>query len=137
MASIEREVELALINAVSAASVTSYTSEREGGRLLPNLTAKATLTNELLGPFTGVFGLSATLTYTSRADSVSRAGFDHEFETIVQELYQSPNLASYMTANSNLTVYKASINSETGSIVSTNRTWKRDIALSIQASAKK
>jgi hypothetical protein len=40
-----------------------------------------------------------------------------------------------MTANSNLTVYKASINSETGSIVSTNRTWKRDIALSIQASA--
>ena len=137
MASIEREVELALINAVSAASVTSYTSEREGGRLLPNLTAKATLTNELLGPFTGIFGLSATLTYTSRADSVSRAGFDHEFETIVQELYQSPNLASYMTANSNLTVYKASINSETGSIVASNRTWKRDIALSIQASAKK
>ena len=137
MASIERECELALINAVSAASVTSYTSEREGGRLLPNLTAKATLTNELLGPFTGVFGLSATLTYTSRADSVSRAGFDHEFETIVQQLYQSPNLASYMTSNSNLTVYKASINSETGSIVSTNRSWKREILINIQASTKK
>jgi len=135
MASIERECELALINAVSAASVTSYTSERDTARLLPNVTAKATLTNELLGPFTGVFGLSATLTYTARADTGSRAGFDNEFESIVQELYQSPNLASYMTSHSNLTVYKASINSETGSIVASNRTWKRDISLSIQASA--
>jgi hypothetical protein len=33
-------------------------------------------------------------------------------------------------------VYKASINSETASIVASNRTWKRDIALSIQASTK-
>jgi len=133
MASIERECELALINAVSAASVTSYTSEREGGRLLPNLTAKASLTNELLGPFTGVFGLSATLTYTSRADSVSRDGFDHEFSTIVQQLYRSPSLASYMTSNSALKVYKASINSEVGSIIATNRTWKKEINISIQA----
>jgi hypothetical protein len=136
MASIEMECELALINAVSAASVTSYTSEREGGRLLPNLTAKASLTNELLGPFTGVFGLSATLTYTSRADTVSRAGFDHEFATIVQQLYRSPSLASYMTSNSRLKVYKASINSEAGSIVATNRTWKREISISIQASTR-
>jgi len=136
MASIERECELALINAVSAASVTSYTSERDTARLLPNVTAKATISNELLGPFTGVFGLSATLTYTAKADTGSRAGFDNEFESIVQELYQSPNLASYMTSHSNLTVYKASINSETGSIVASNRTWKRDIALSIQASTK-
>jgi len=137
MASIEREVELGLINAISPASITSYTSERDTARLLPNVTAKATITNELLGPFTGVFGLSATLTYTSKADTTSRAGFDHEFETIVQQLYQSPNLASYMTSNSNITVYKASINSEAGSIISTNRTWKRDILLDIQASAKK
>jgi hypothetical protein len=136
MASIEREVELALINAVSAAEVTSYTSEREGGRLLPNLTAKASLTNELLGPFTGVFGLSATITYTSRADSVSRAGFDYEFATIVQQLYRSPSLASYMTLNSNLTVYKASINSEAGSIVATNRTWKREISINVNATVK-
>lgn len=137
MASIEREVELALINAVSAAMVTSYTSERETARLLPNLTAKATLSNELLGPFTGVFGLSATLTYTAKADTGTRAGFDNEFESIVQELYQSPTLASYMTDHSNITVYKASINTEAGSVIANNRTWRRDISLSIQASAKK
>lgn len=137
MASIEREVELGLINAVSSANITSYTSERDVARLLPNVTAKADITNELLGPFTGVFNLNATLTYSARADSSSRAGFDHEFSALVQQLYQSPNLASYMTTNSNITVYKASINTETGSIVSINRTWKRDISLTIQASAKK
>lgn len=138
MASIEREVELALLNAVSAASITNaYTSEKDAPRLLPSLVAKASISNELLGPFTGVFGLSATLTYTAKADTTTRAGFDHEFESIVQELYQSPTLASYMTSHSNITVYKASINSETGSIVANNRTWKRDISLAIQASAKK
>jgi len=134
MSSIEREVESALINAVSATNIPYfYTSEREGARLLPNLTAQAKIANELLVPFSGVFGLSATLTYTSRADSVSRAGFDHEFQTIVQELYREPNLASYMTSNSSLKVFKASIGSETGSIVANNRTWQKDIVLNIQA----
>jgi hypothetical protein len=137
MTSLEREVESALISAVSATNIPYfYTSEREGARLLPNLTAQAKIANELLVPFSGVFGLSATLTYTSRADSVTRAGFDHEFETIVQELYRDPSLASYMTSNSDLKVYKASINSEVGSIVSTNRTWKREISININATVK-
>jgi len=41
-----------------------------------------------------------------------------------------------MTSNSGLKVYKASINSEAGSIVATNRTWKREISISIQASTR-
>jgi hypothetical protein len=137
MSSIEREVESALINAVSAANIPNvYTSEREGARLLPNLTAQAKIANELLVPFSGVFDLSATLTYTNRADSVSRAGFDHEFETIIQELYRDPNLATYMTNVSNLTIYKASINKEAASIVSINRTWSRNISLNVFATSK-
>lgn len=138
MASIEREVELALLNAVSGASIQNvYTSERNSGRLLPSLVAKASLSNEVLGPFTGVFDLSATLTYTARADTTSRAGFDHEAETIIQELYQDPSLASYMTAHSNVTIYKASVSSEGGAIMAQNRTWQRTIDLSVKASAKK
>jgi hypothetical protein len=138
MASIEREVESALLNAVSAANIPhSYTSERNAPRLLPNVTAKASISNEVLGPFTGVFTLSASLTYTSRADITSRAGFDHEAQTIIQELYSSPSLTDEMTASSNLTVYKASITSEGGTIASSNRTWQREIALEVTASAKK
>lgn len=138
MASIEREVEAALLNAVSGASIPhTYTSERSTGRLLPNLVAKANITSELLGPFTGVFTLSANLTYNSRADTTSRAGFDHEVQTIIEELYSSPSLPSTMTSSSNLTVYNASIASEGGTIMATNRTWQRSISLEIRASAKK
>lgn len=138
MASIEREVESALLNAVSGANIpNTYTSERSTARLLPNLTAKASISNELLGPFTGVFTLSAILTYTSRADSTTRAGFDHEAQTIIQELYRTPSLPEEMTSSSNLTVYKASIVNEGGTIISTNRTWQREITMEVQATAKK
>jgi len=138
MASIEREVEAALLNAVSGASIPhAYTSERSTGRLLPNVVAKATISNELLGPFTGVFTLSASLTYTSRADTTSRAGFDHEVQTIIEELYSTPSLPATMTSSSNLTVYKASIANEGGTILASNRTWQRNIVLDIKASAKK
>lgn len=138
MASIEREVEIALLNAVSAASIPhTYTSERQGARLLPSLVARAAISSELLGTFTGVFDISATLTYTSRADSTTRAGFDHEAQTIVQELYRDPSLTEYLTGASNLTFYRASIISDTGAIISTNRTWQRTITIDVQATAKK
>lgn len=138
MASIEREVELALLNAVSGASIpNSYTSERDASRLLPNVSAKASISNELLGPFTGVFTLSASLTYTSRADTISRAGFDHEVQTIIEELYSNPSLPSVMTTSSNLTVYNASITSEGGTVLARNRTWQRNITLEVKASASK
>ena len=138
MASIEREVELALLNAVSGANIPhAYTSERSSGRLLPNVTARASISNELLGPFTGVFSLSTSLIYTSRADNTTRAGFDHEVQTIIQELYSNPSLPAAMTSSSNLTVYKASIVNEGGTIISANRTWQREISLEVQATAKK
>ena len=137
MASIEREVELALLNVVSAASIPhTYTSERNAPRLLPNLVAKATLENEILAPFSGVFDIKGTLTYSARADTGTRAGFDHEAQTIIQELYREPALPSVMTGTSNLNVYKATISSEGQTIVSPNRTWQRTIELEISASVK-
>lgn len=138
MASIEREVELALLNAVSGAAIpNTYTSERSSARLLPNLTVKASISNEELGPFTGVFTLAVDLTYNSRADSTTRAGFDHEVQTILQELYTDPPLPITMTSVSNITVYKASITNEGGTILSANRTWQRNIGIEVKASAKK
>ena len=137
MASIEREVELALLNAVSAASIThTYTSERNAPRLLPNLVAKASLQNEILAPFSGVFDINASLTYSARADTSTRAGFDHEAQTIIQELYRDPALPDVMTGSSNLTVYKAAVTNEGQTIISTNRTWQRTIQLEINASPK-
>lgn len=137
MASIEREVEKGLLNAVSGVTgVNAYTSERGAARLLPSLVAQASLSSEELGPFTGVFRASATLTYTARADSTSRQAFDSKFQDIMNELYRSPSLPEYMTNATSLTVYLANVSNESPDIISQNRTWAKTISLDISATAK-
>jgi hypothetical protein len=138
MASIEREVENALLNAISAVTgVNFYTSERGTARTLPNVVAKASIGSEELGPFTGVFSTPASLTFTARADTSSRADFDAKFQSIVAQLYRSPNLASYMTTNSNITCHVANVTGESQSVVAANRTWGNEITIDITSTAKK
>lgn len=138
MASIEREVENALLNAISAVTgVNFYTSERGTARTLPNVVAKASIGSEQIVPFSGVFKTPASLIYTARADSTSRAEFDAKFQSIVAQLYRSPDLASYMTSNSNITCYVANVTAESPSVIATNRTWSNEISIDIRATAKK
>jgi len=138
MASIEREVEKGLLNAVSGVTgVNPYTSERGNPRLLPSLVAQAQIGSELLGPFTGVFNVPATLTYTARADSISRTAFDAKFQSIVAELYRSPDLPSYMNNVTSVTIYQAKMTSESPEIIARNRTWAKAVTLDINATAKK
>lgn len=138
MASIEREVEKGLLNAVSGVTgLNPYTSERDEPRLLPSLVARATIGSELLGPFTGVFSVPATLTYTARADTITRSAFDTKFQSIVAELYRDPELPSYMTNVTSVTIYQAKMTSESPEIVARNRTWSKTISLDVQATAKK
>jgi len=137
MASIEREVERGLLNAVSGITgVNAYTSERGLPRTLPSLVAQAQIGSELLGTFTGIFNVPATLTYTARADSISRQAFDQKFQSIVAELYRDPDLASYMTNVTSISVYVAKVSSENPQIIATNRTWAKQITLDINATAK-
>jgi phospholipid N-methyltransferase len=138
MASIEREVENALLNAISAVTgVNFYTSERGSARTLPNVVAKASIGSEELGPFTGVFTTPASLIYTARADTISRTEFDAKFQSIMGQLYRSPDLASYMTSNSNITCFLSNVTAESPSVIKTNRTWSKEITLDIKATAKK
>lgn len=138
MASIEREVEKGLLNAVSGITgVNPYTSERSASRALPSLVAQAQIGSELLGPFTGVFSVPATLTYTARADSTSRAAFDSKFQSIMGQLYRDPDLASYMTNVTSVSVYVAKVTSESPQVIARNRTWAKTITLDINATAKK
>lgn len=138
MASVEREVEKGLLNAVSGVTgLNRYTSERESPRLLPSLVAQARIGNELLGPFTGVFNVPATLTYTAKADTTTRTAFDAKFQSIVAQLYRDPDLPSYMTNVTSATIYQAKITSESPEIISRNRTWAKTISLDINATAIK
>lgn len=138
MASIEREVEKGLLNAVSGVTgLNTYTSERENPRLLPSLVAQTRIGTELLGPFTGVFSLPSTLTYTARADTTTRTAFDAKFQSIVSELYRDPDLPSYLTNVTSATFYLAKITGDSPEIVARNRTWSKTINLDINATAKK
>lgn len=138
MASIEREVERGLLNAVSGVTgVNSYTSERENPRLLPSLVAQARIGDELLGPFTGVFSVLATLTYTARADGNTRSAFDSKFQSIMSELYRDPDLPTYLTNCTSATLYLAKVTNESPQVVATNRTWSKTISLDINVTAKK
>jgi hypothetical protein len=56
MASIEREVENALLNVVSGiGGVNFFTSERGTARTMPSVTVQAQIGSEELVPFSGVF----------------------------------------------------------------------------------
>jgi hypothetical protein len=136
MASIEREVENALLNVVSGiGGVNFFTSERGTARTLPSVTVQAQIGSEELVPFSGVFKTPATITYVARADTTARADFDAKFYDILEQLYRDPDLASYLTSNSNITFYVAKVTGDTPAVISQNRTWSRAMTLDITATA--
>jgi hypothetical protein len=138
MASIEREVENALLNVVSGiGGVNFYTSERSTARTIPSVTVQAQIGSEELVPFSGVFKTPTTITYVARADTTARADFDAKFYDILEQLYRSPDLASYLTDNSNLTFYVAKVTGDSPSVISQNRTWSRAMTLDITSTAVK
>jgi len=137
MASIEREVENALLNVVSGITgVNFFTSERGTARTMPSVTVQAQIGSEELVPFSGVFKTPATITYVARADTTARADFDAKFYDILEQLYRDPDLASYLTTNSNITFYVAKVTGDSPAVISQNRTWSRAMTLDIIATAK-
>ena len=139
-ASIERDVENAIANAITTAGVTGvniYTSERISGRLLPFVSIVASIKSEEIAPFTGVFDLNVTITYVARADTSDNQTYDEKFFEIQQAFYTDPNLASQMTsASSDLTFYIADITRIGQRIISTSRTWAKDIFMDVKATSK-
>jgi len=137
MASIEREVENALLNVVSGITgVNFFTSERGTARTMPSVTVQASISGEELVPFSGVFKTPASITYVARADTTARTDFDAKFYDILEQLYRDPDLASYLTTNSNITFYVAKVTGDTPAVISQNRTWSRAMTLDIIATSK-
>jgi hypothetical protein len=138
--SIERDVENAIAQALTTAGVTGvniYTSERTSGRLLPFVSIVASIKSEEIAPFTGVFDLNCTITYVARADTISDQAYDQKFASIQQAFYTNPNLASQMTsAQNDLEFYIADITRVGQRIISTSRTWARDVFMDVKVTAK-
>lgn len=140
IASIERDVENSLATAITTAGVTGvniYTSERIGGRLLPHVSILAKINSEEIAPFTGIFDLTATISYVARADTSTDQGYDSKFFEIQQAFYTDPNLASQMTtASTDLQFYIADIKNIGQRIVAPTRTWAKDINMDLKVTAK-
>ena len=138
MASIEREVENALLNVVSGVTgMNFFTRERGTARTMPSVTVQAQIGSEELVPFSGVFKTPASITYVARADTTARADFDAKFYDILEQLYRSPDLASYLTTNSNITFYVAKVTGDSPAVISQNRTWNKIITMDIITTAQK
>lgn len=140
IASIERDVENSIATAITTAGVTGfdiYTSERTGGRILPFVSIVARINSEEVAPFTGIFDLTATISYVARADTSNNEDYDSKFFEIQQAFYTDPNLASQMTtASADLEFYIADIRNIGQRIVAPTRTWAKDINMDIKATAK-
>jgi hypothetical protein len=134
--SIERDVENSLVTAITTAGVTGvniYTSERTGGRLFPFVSIVAKINSEEIAPFTGIFDLTATISYVARADTITDQAYDVVFQSIQQAFYTDPNLASQMTtASGNLEFYIADIKNVLQRTISPTRTWAKDIVMDVK-----
>jgi hypothetical protein len=138
MASIEREVENALLNVVSGiGGVNFFTSERGTARTCRASRFKHRSGQRSLCLFRACSKPPPPLTYVARADTTARADFDAKFYDILEQLYRDPDLASYLTDHSNITFYVAKVTGDTPAVISQNRTWSRAMTLDITATAKK
>jgi hypothetical protein len=93
----------------------------------------AKINSEEVAPFTGIFDLTATISYVARADTITDQAYDVVFQTIQQAFYTDPNLASQMTtASGDLEFYIADIKNVGQRIVAPTRTWAKDINMDIK-----
>jgi hypothetical protein len=138
--SIERDVENSLATAITTAGVTGfniYTSTVDGARLLPYVVISAKINSEEIAPFTGIFDLTATISYVARADTSNNEDYDSKFFEIQQAFYTDPSLASQMTtASADLEFYIADIKNIGQRIVAPTRTWAKDINMNVKVTAK-
>ena len=135
MTSIERQLEESLATALAGVTgLNIFKSDTEGARLLPSLVIQVSIGSEEIIPYSGVFRCPATITYSTRADTTTRAELDSKFHEILQVMYQSPNLASVLSTAS-LKVFLANVTSESPEIKSENRTWSKSLSLDISCTS--
>lgn len=136
--SIEIEVINQLSSVMAGLTPNIYTQNLVGTpRQLPFILIEAETDKELVSPFTGIFELKATITFTASPDATSNLQFDGLFQQILEQLYRDPSLASEMTTNSaTLEFYIADVVSVNSTIISKTRTWSKSVVMDIKATTK-
>jgi hypothetical protein len=134
--SIQYELENAINRLVDDVSgVNIYTANRTGKRLMPYITIQASINNQLLGNFTGVYDLNVAVNYSDTAAKISQEQFDEKYCQIFESLYEeSPSLATRIQDRAeNTKIYMARIVSQTPSIRSDREAWVRGLTINVLA----
>ena len=91
-------------------------------RSMADIVVQASIGGEEFGPFTDLVKTPATLTYAERADTISQTPFDAKFFDILEQLYRSPDLASYITTATNIACHVAKVTGQSNATEASNRT---------------
>lgn len=106
-------------------------------REVPYLLYESQIQSELVGVYSGIFQVRLVLTYTAKANSLSSADFDTQFQEILEQLYRNPSLSDVMTtASPTMQFYIADIVSVSPVVTSRTRTWSKVITIEVKGTTK-
>jgi hypothetical protein len=132
--SVQINVEDALDNLLAnIPNLNVYKTNRVGAKLFPFATISASIAGQLLGNYTGVYGVSVEIDYSDTAVKISKEAFDEEYCRIFEAFYsETPPLFTKIQSNIvNTKVYTARITGQTPTIRTAKRAWQRGLKISL------
>jgi len=116
----------------SIAGLNVYTTNRTGSRLFPYVTISARQVRQMVTPYSGVYEVEATISYSNTSAKYTATQFDEQYLDIFAGLYEvGQELNSKIQENAiDLLVYMARISEQTPTILANKRAWVRGIKLS-------
>ena len=125
----------ALLTGISGLNV--YTTNRTGKRLFPYVTISASISEQMLGNYTGVYDLAVAVNYSDTAAKATQEEFDAEYCNIFEQFYsETPTLASKIDAQiaAPAVIYAAQITGQSPTIRTAKRAWQRGLTMRVIAS---
>lgn len=119
-----------LLGGISGLNV--YTTNRTGKRLFPYVTVSASINQQVLGNYTGVYDLSVFVNYSDTAVKTTQEEFDAEYCSIFEAFYsEAPTLKDKLENEIvSGTIYMARISSQNPTIRTAKRAWQRGLTIS-------
>lgn len=132
--SVQYNVENAVASLLSSISgLNVYTTNRIGKKLFPSATISASVGDQLLGNYTGVYDVSVSIDYTDTAAKISQEAFDSQYCLIFDAFYsEAPPLFTKIQGTIfDTKVYTARITGQTPTIRTAKRAWQRGLRMSL------
>lgn len=128
--SADYQLEQAIVPLFSSVSgLNIYTTNRTGTKLFPSLTISARPVRQLVDPYSSVYEMEATITYSNTSAKYTETQFDEQYLEIFEDLY-SPTIPLNIKIQENATdlkVFMARISRQVPTIEVNKRAWRRGI----------